>query len=388
MKRNRLLLPSTKPTEKKRVLTSANADSLIANSIPVWSTINDIDFEFTFVFNQSTSNFNSIFSRGDGNLNRIEIQITTNLDLGLRIAVGGVAHVAENINLNLVEGVQYTFKYFQSKFYVNGVEEADNSAASSIDVSSLNQDIYFNGKSYVAANGLDLSFFSLGINGETFGLNEGNGSSFKGSNGTIGTTETSASNPENYIDQTVIQEIYGTGVQRKRVLTGANGDYLSFPSTIQMNKGSEIVFNFNLPDFSVQRFLGGLDGAANFIVLQTDGAAFVKVGTALNIPTGELVIGDNSFKLRESGGTYYASVNGGTEYTEATNNFYNIDVISRRSGSSRDLIIYDFSINGEQFSLNEGNGSTFKGSLGTIGTVETSASNPENYINQNVIKPI
>lgn len=207
MKRNRLLLPSTKPTEKKRVLTSANGDSLITNSIPVWSTINDIDFEFTFVFNQSTSNFNSIFSRGDSNLNRIEIQITTNLDVGLRIAVGGVGHVADNINLNLVDGVQYTFKYFQSKFYVNGVEEADNSVVSSIDVSSLNQDIYFNGKSYVAANGLDLSFSSLGINGETFSLNEGNGSSFKGSNGTIGAVETSASNPENYINQNVIKPI-------------------------------------------------------------------------------------------------------------------------------------------------------------------------------------
>lgn len=197
-------LDPTTVQQYKNVLLAANADSLIANSIPVWSTINDIDFEFTFVFNQSTSNFNSIFSRGDANLNRIEIQITTNLDVGIRIAVGGVTHVAENIDLNLVDGVEYTFKYFQSKFYVNGVEEADNSAVSSIDVSSLNQDIYFNGKSYVTANGLDLSFFSLGINGETFGLNEPSGATFTGSLGTTGTRVTSSLDP-NYIDDVMIQ---------------------------------------------------------------------------------------------------------------------------------------------------------------------------------------
>jgi hypothetical protein len=193
-------------TEYKRVLLASNNDSLIVDNVPVWSTINDIDFEFTFVFNQSTSNFNSIFSRGDANLNRIEVQITTNLDLGIRIAVGGVSHVSDNIDLDLVDGVEYAFKYFQSKFYVDSVEKTDNTSVSTVDSSPLNQDLYFNGKSYAAANGLDLSFLNLGINGEYFGLNEPSGALFTGSLGTTGVCVTSNASPT-YIDDTMIQEI-------------------------------------------------------------------------------------------------------------------------------------------------------------------------------------
>ena len=66
----------------------------------------------------------------------------------------------------------------------------------------------------------------------------------------------------------------------------------------------------------------------------------------------------------------------------------NVTVGASPDGSFISGEITNFTINGETFSLNEGNGLTSVGSNGTIVTRNTSHSDNLNYINHNVIKPI
>ena len=173
----------------------------------------------------------------------------------------------------------------------------------------------------------------------------------------------------------------------KNDLVGANGDYLALDSTIALSAGQEINFTFELPNNSVQRFLGAMDDASAYIVLQTDGSVFVQLlSGGITIPIGGTVIGLNTIKLRESSGTYYFSANEGTEYTLVSGTTFSMEQVSRRLSSARDLILYSFEANGESFPLNEARGAEFYGSNGSSGTRITSHAGGLPYINDTMIQ--
>jgi hypothetical protein len=168
--------------------------------------------------------------------------------------------------------------------------------------------------------------------------------------------------------------------EKKRVLTAANGDYLSLSKPINVTEHVSIDFTVNTTVAIDKYIVYGnpsprlrINGFGVILPEQFFNASLLIDGVSFPIATTN--VNDHLGKV--------------LTVTAQSNVSSSITAIGGTGSSSfLDCSIINFTINGEQFSLNEGNGSSFKGSNGTIGTTETSASNPENYINQNVIKPI
>ena len=179
----------------------------------------------------------------------------------------------------------------------------------------------------------------------------------------------------------------GRKKRRKLVLVSANGEYISAPSTITLEDGKSFAFKFDLPDHSVQRFLGAMEDASSYVVLQADGSAFVQLSiSGFSIPIGETVIGENYLTLRKSGTSFYGSVNGGTESSVVSAGVFEMEQIAKRLGSKRDVKLIDLLTNDEYFPCNEISGASLYGSKGTILTVETAHEDGNDHIKDTVRK--
>jgi len=191
--------------------------------------------------------------------------------------------------------------------------------------------------------------------------------------------------------------------ERKNVFLAANQDYLSLPisNTITNSNDIDLEIVFTLDDWNTTT-IEGITGFGDYLTnhfyvdkwLNPNQILIQIYSSGAAIYTRSFTVSPTLINtLKIQGGQMFFN---GVEFGAGTG-FNNLTVSLNQSsttvgaspdGSSISGEITNFTINGETFSLNEGNGLTSVGSNGTIVTRNTSHSDNLNYINHNVIKPI
>ena len=379
-----------KDTERKRVFSSANVDFI---QLPTTYNIHpptgatsyvEIKFKPTVGFDQQDATLFGVNTTSDP---LIYIQNSTRIRINTDSSNSFPLDYLTGFNLNQSYVIRIEFDGTNATLFVDGNLEDTRV------VPSGNLNIERVGRRRSLTNALisgEVEYFDL--DGELFNLNEGNGAAITGSAGTVATVNTSHAGGLNYINQEVIQPIYGEGKQRKRVLTDSNGDYISLPSTTSLvNQGDYIEFEFELNQAPV----------ASTITIMSNGlGSYVSFLTAGNVYFDNTANGEGSFSIFGEGNqtsnvlrieiavsSIDITINGTTYNRTQITNFDLKDFFNRNvnfySGSVKRI-----EINGESFSCNEGNGADIVGSAGTVATVNTSHAGGLNYINHEVIKTI
>ena len=380
--------------QRKNVFVSANQDHLEFDSHLLVSG----DFTMSFdISNDLNANTQTLFSGGT----------STNVAL---FGSGKIYWQTETDALYLsATGILPT-----TGVYVLGIERIGNDTMFYMNGGLVDTISGYNGDISLLNIGLRSTFYFEGIirnfsiNSETFSLNEASGAEFYGSNGTSGTRltahgdqlayinsqmikgdgwseatkKTSSIYGDNYINHTMIKLAEQGETQYKNVLVAANEDYLnmniptsngdvlkmavSFPSS--SFNGSYIVSN---NDFTQRIYLSGTSGRVTAIGFSFDELLVDGVGlptttdlrgypNALLILSFTVIAGEDIYSLfRRSTGVSYCS-----------------------------CTIYNFTLNGETFKLNENEGAAFTGSLGTTGTRVTTFGGGIEYINEHMIKEL
>ena len=237
-----------------------------------------------------------------------------------------------------------------------------------------------------------MDLLELRINGETFSFNEGNGADVVGSAGTVATVNTSHAGGLNYINQEVIQPIYGSGKQRKRVLDRVNQDYILLNTSYTLADGEYVEFKcdndfvntWNYPIGSTQ---AGLAIRSDRAIIRDDSGS-----TTTGIYLGGALTPDQMYiyRFERSGTSIDIIVDNVSQrvVTIGSGDTFTFDRIGRRGGDYMTSGIEYVDFNGELFSFNEGNGATVTSSNGNTATISTSHAGGLNYINHEVIKPI
>ena len=392
-----------KNTERKRVLQAANFDYLEVPNKNV-ASLSDVSIVLNSEYEVKAGVGESLFVWGNFTTEDTVWIYQSDVTFVFAIYKGGGVSEQYSVNLPLGSRTLY-FDFNNLELRVDNilVKTFSNINMSGLSTATQNPNI---SRYLFAGQYCDQNIINFSLNDETFSLNEGNGATFTGSNGTVGTCLTGHSGDLNYINQEMIQDIYGSGVQRKRVLTSANSDYL------EVYDNNVVWTNFSDADFEVLVDIDNYIGDAPVVIFGQSG----------NNDTGVCVIrcdlGRNKLRLVIGGKNnvgikgYEIPITLGNNLLTVTNGSVSvngniiltppdlvIDVDSSFSntglgGYTHQIAptlagaIFNFRVNNETFSLNEGNGATFKGSLGTIGTCNTGHSGGLNYINQEMIKPI
>jgi len=189
--------------------------------------------------------------------------------------------------------------------------------------------------------------------------------------------------------------------ERKRVLKAVNTDYLEYINSISWANTDEIVLYYSV-DLSNETGGGVVSsfynsGSTEWLRITTTSSNRISLRVVVNGSNVMDTTGaarpayPNIIEIKNGGlyldGVLYLSI----PYTLTPN--WSVDFTHRVgyslfNNSPLNGTIFNFKGNNETFSLNEGNGADFKGSLGTIGTCLTGHSGGLNYINQEMIKAI
>ena len=196
------------------------------------------------------------------------------------------------------------------------------------------------------------------------------------------------------------------GKERKRVLTPANQDVL----LVTNNKTITTLVDFDAFLYSShysfgsnkQIFMVGSNRGRIDFYLSATGLGVISLVDSLGVSI--VTAGLRTFSLLEVTNAFWEIknskiyLNGVEEYdltpynagvlNISTSDVFAIGRNSYLSTKYADMEAHSSGLNGETFSLNEGNGVGFKGSLGTIGSCGSSSANLENYVNQVMIKRI
>jgi len=194
-----------KGKERKRVLTPANSDYLTVSGGSTWVNASDIDFEIEGVCTFGSGN-QCIFCRGTNNVGSTGlIYITRTTATTSTLAMWDINSTNQQnvFTIPILDGA-FSLKVKNLEVIVNGGLFA-TMTEQAVNISQDNAT--FGRLSYANLWHLNASINTVKYDNETFSLNEGNGVNFKGSLGTIGSCNTSASNPENYINQVMIKRI-------------------------------------------------------------------------------------------------------------------------------------------------------------------------------------
>ena len=368
----------------KDVLTAANSDYESIGKSFMWVQSSEIDIEFNINIGAYTGQ-DVIFSTGNVNSPSTgAVTLRRNNSNELRLVINGFSGSGiVGTPITAADGL-INIAIKNSDILVNGVSVATVPTLT-INVDSDALGVYVGKFTYQNSGYLDGDVFNFTINGELF-KPSGNGLTYKGSNGTVVTRNTSALDPVNYVNQTLIQKIYGSDLNYKDVLTAANSDFLSLPSTVTLLDGDSFVFNVNVVSLSNTQVLGGMGDSTTYTSINSN-TLFVKL-SAIGFSISGILLGDNELLIRRVGTTYYASVNGGAESSRVDVGDFKIEFLGRLGAGFFDgLDIYNFTLNTEQFNPS-GNGLTYKGSEGTVVTRNTSALDPINYYNLTAIQKI
>ena len=225
----------------------------------------------------------------------------------------------------------------------------------------------------------NVSIYNFTINNEQFNLTEGLGNQVYGSNGTIGTINTSNA-------QGIERTNYGQWLKSGNVLKfeSSNNDFLQFDNDIVLSGdftlSVDLVSNIS---FNGQSLFGqskvSLFGAGK-IYFKTDTDS-LYLSTVNKLPqTGAFVyvierIGNDTFFYAD--GVLVDTISG-------YNGDMTLDTLGQSGSSTFDGSIKSFTINSEKFQFREGQGITTEGSLGTTATINTSHAGGTQYINEQV----
>ena len=166
---------------------AVNSENLVYDTVGAWSTVGDIDFKLSFLY-ENTLDLLPIISRTISSATRIEILLGITGVLYLRMQNNGSNVVSETISSVFTNGQKYLLEYYGSKLYVNGTELADNTSASSDSLLSGSSNIAISSR--LGANYQTSTVYGLELNAETMKITEGLGNKVFGSNGTSGTINT------------------------------------------------------------------------------------------------------------------------------------------------------------------------------------------------------
>jgi hypothetical protein len=340
---------------------SANSDYLSFDEVTinegdsVECTINRLNRSndvFFFGNSSSTSNFLTLFTSGGTQL---------------RDSLGN--NYNGSPNLDIIGEYKATVRLEGGNYVVtiNGVEVINSLALAPIAFNQINRRAV--NSAYIS----DIEVKNFIINTETFNLSDSRGTTTTGSEGTIATINTSNAGGVQYLDSTVWNK-----KSFALEFDAANSEYLLLDSPIVFSVGESMSFEvqcsedsmFIMGNSSSDVFFAYNRISTWFYLKDNDGNALTFVNPVVDLSNRSIV------KIENNDTTYSVYLNDVLVSTEtrvsglATFNQMN----ERRSdGVFADAIIYNFTINSEQFNLTEGLGNKIYGSNGTIGTINTDA---------------
>jgi hypothetical protein len=177
--------------------------------------------------------------------------------------------------------------------------------------------------------------------------------------------------------------------ERKRVLTAANSDFLMLDIEEVINDGQSFDIAIKLHQIGVTQFIVSSSDYTQYIFVNPNGACIYVSGVGNTSTANEAcIVGDNIITLSRSAGAMQVSANGVFSGSPTLPTF-SVSNISRRSTDFSTVDVFNFTLNNKTANLNEGNGLNVYYEDGTLAaTFETSALDPLNYNNLEVIKPI
>lgn len=404
----------------KNTLVSTNQDYLELNNDFTWVNLSDIDFEINLSDVQYIPN-QAIFGAGiTNNASTGIVRLSTSATgFALLISdVSGTNQISRGFNTSGTDK-KVSLKNLELKID-DVVIETFTDQTVNIDSSTFPATV---GKlSYATLWFLDGEVGSFSVNGETFLLNETEGITFTGTQGTTGTRNTSHAGGLSYINDSMItpdgwskglritshagglEYIEDTMIQRygvergdrKNVLIEGNSDNLHFNSPITLLPDSSIRFEGSVSDlnaasystllgFSDDSYLAILsDGSTSQVRIRHEGTNTNKLGF-IGLSPNEVFTLDFS---RDAIDNYYVSIN---EDTPILIKFYSaefeLEDVGFRTGSIEysSIELYSLKVNEEVYNLNEHNGATFYGDQGSTGQRITSHAGGINYINHDII---
>ena len=230
---------------------------------------------------------------------------------------------------------------------------------------------------------INATFYGFNINTEQFNFTEGLGNEVFGSNGTIGTINTSHASGVDRIN-------YGMWQKNGNVLKfdSANNDYLEFDTELYLGLGDFFEFTLFLDSLDSNTIFASNNNIEDYIGVLADGRLYVQQNNIFQTATTTTInTGLNTIKYRRAlTGENYISANGGIEQelTALDNSPFAIKFFARRTASYSSFRLHKVNLNNEQFQFREGQGITTTGSEGTTATINTSHASGTNYINNQV----
>ena len=222
--------------------------------------------------------------------------------------------------------------------------------------------------------------------GETFPLSEGSGNTITGSNGTVGTINTSNAAGIDYINANVWEEIVP---QYELNFDSANQDNISFNTPVQFTDGSEFEIELNSYDVTLRAF-GGVNTNTYIIIFFNSISFKLNSLTSYPLSTSSPNPSRGVFKFTYNSNVIEAFIDGVSVGTITTNGeSADFTQINGRATTDRfNCELKSFSLNGESFSLSEGSGNTITGDNSGVATINTSNAAGIAYIDANVWEEI
>ena len=233
----------------------------------------------------------------------------------------------------------------------------------------------------------------LSLQNEQLPLTYGLGNTIKGTNGTIATINTSASQAKDQINYGIWQR---DGYKLK--FESVNSDYAEMPPLSTVTQLNEIDFKCNVSylngDYSSKYFFAAGDlgsGRDKVIVYRSDrliGVLISKNGSTVEsnfyrIDEYEYVNVDIEFsnlEFRVNGDLKHTFTDWSIDFLFNPLNRQTTIGIDNTYNGANDCIFHSFRVQNEQFNLTEGKGNTTTGTNGTVATLNTSAAQANDYI--------
>ena len=205
---SKILSASAKPSDKKRVLTAANYDTINFNQVINWVNTSDIDFSVTLSVEDLP--YGEIFNVGE--FNSPDTGLFRMVNFGTNQII---IWIYQKNSVSTIDGAVIPLPY-GSKGVVtvlNREIRLDGNLVYTLGEHVLDIDMNGTTRKAIIGSSMDTpeisskTIYECSLDSESYYFNEGNNFTSIGSNGSIATGQTSSADPVNYWNQNVIKTI-------------------------------------------------------------------------------------------------------------------------------------------------------------------------------------